>query len=67
METQTIPPPEKFTAKDLMTDQDVRWCPGCVDYSILAQVQRTMPDLKVSRHQTVFVAGIKQFSDAFNF
>jgi 2-oxoglutarate ferredoxin oxidoreductase subunit beta len=47
-----------MTAKDFASDQDVRWCPGCGDYSILAQVQRTMPDLKVARHQTVFVAGI---------
>ncbi|MFI5264867.1 MAG: 2-oxoacid:ferredoxin oxidoreductase subunit beta [Candidatus Kapaibacterium sp.] len=47
-----------LTAKDFASDQDVRWCPGCGDYSILAQVQRTMPDLQVTRHQTVFVAGI---------
>ncbi len=47
-----------LNAKDFASDQDVRWCPGCGDYSILAQVQRTMPDLNVTRHQTVFVAGI---------
>jgi 2-oxoglutarate ferredoxin oxidoreductase subunit beta len=47
-----------LSAKDFASDQDVRWCPGCGDYSILAQVQRTMPDLNVTRHQTVFVAGI---------
>ena len=35
----------KLTAKDFATDQEVRWCPGCGDYSILAQVQRVMPDL----------------------
>ena len=34
-----------FTAKDLASDQDVRWCPGCGDYSILKQVQSVMPDL----------------------
>src|SRR5260221_633134 len=51
-------PAVKQTAKDFQSDQDVRWCPGCGDYSILAQVQRTMPDLHVTRHQTVFVAGI---------
>ena len=47
-----------LTAKDFASDQDVRWCPGCGDYSILAQVQRTLPDLNVTRHETVFVAGI---------
>ncbi|MBS1903084.1 MAG: 2-oxoacid:ferredoxin oxidoreductase subunit beta [Bacteroidetes bacterium] len=47
-----------LTAKDFASDQDVRWCPGCGDYSILAQVQRTMPELNVTRHGTVFVAGI---------
>jgi 2-oxoglutarate ferredoxin oxidoreductase subunit beta len=47
-----------LTPKDFASDQDVRWCPGCGDYSILAQVQRTMPELNVPRHQTVFVAGI---------
>lgn len=47
-----------LTAKDFASDQDVRWCPGCGDYSILAQVQRSLPDLEVTRHETVFVAGI---------
>ena len=47
-----------LNAKDFASDQDVRWCPGCGDYSILAQVQRTMPDLNVTRYNTVFVAGI---------
>ncbi len=51
-------PVAALTAKDFSSDQDVRWCPGCGDYSILAQVQRTMPDLNATRHQTVFVAGI---------
>jgi pyruvate/2-oxoacid:ferredoxin oxidoreductase beta subunit len=41
--------PEKFTAKDLVTDQDVRWCPGCGDYSILKQVQTVMPDLGIRK------------------
>ena len=35
----------KLTAKELASDQDVRWCPGCGDYSILAQVQRTFPEI----------------------
>jgi 2-oxoglutarate ferredoxin oxidoreductase subunit beta len=49
---------EKYTAKDFSSDQDVRWCPGCGDYSILAQVQRVMPELGVSKHNLVFVSGI---------
>jgi len=40
------------------TDQDVRWCPGCGDYAILAAMQRLMPDLGVPREKTVFVSGI---------
>ena len=51
-------PEQKYTAKDFQSDQDVRWCPGCGDYSILAQVQRVMPELGVPRHKTVFVSGI---------
>ena len=41
-----------------MSDQEVRWCPGCGDYSILAAVQLLMPDLGVRREDTVFVSGI---------
>ncbi len=48
----------KYTAKDFQSDQDVRWCPGCGDYSILAQAQRVMPDLGIPRHNMVFVSGI---------
>ena len=48
----------KYTAKDFQSDQDVRWCPGCGDYSILAQTQRIMPDLGIPRHRMVFVSGI---------
>ncbi|MGA9406741.1 MAG: 2-oxoacid:ferredoxin oxidoreductase subunit beta [Bacteroidota bacterium] len=51
-------PAVKYTAKDFQSDQDVRWCPGCGDYSILAQVQRIMPDLNVARENTVFISGI---------
>jgi 2-oxoglutarate ferredoxin oxidoreductase subunit beta len=50
--------PVKYTAKDFQSDQDVRWCPGCGDYSILAQTQRIMPDLGIPRHKMVFVSGI---------
>lgn len=48
----------KLTAKDFSSDQDVRWCPGCGDYSILAQVQRVLPTLGYPRERIVFVAGI---------
>jgi 2-oxoglutarate ferredoxin oxidoreductase subunit beta len=50
--------PEKLTKKDFETDQDVRWCPGCGDYSILANVQRVMPELGIPRHKMVWVSGI---------
>jgi 2-oxoglutarate/2-oxoacid ferredoxin oxidoreductase subunit beta len=48
----------KLTKKDFQTDQEVRWCPGCGDYSILAQVQKVMPELNVPRENIVFVSGI---------
>ena len=51
-------PAQKYSAKDFATDRDVRWCPGCGDYSILAQTQRVMPDLGIPKHKTVFVSGI---------
>jgi 2-oxoglutarate ferredoxin oxidoreductase subunit beta len=46
------------TRKDWASDQEVRWCPGCGDYSILAAVQLLMPELGVRREDTVFVSGI---------
>ena len=48
----------KASRKDFVSDQDVRWCPGCGDYSILANVQRVMPELGVPRENVVFVSGI---------
>ena len=48
----------KVSRKDFVSDQDVRWCPGCGDYSILANVQRVMPDLGVPRENVMFVSGI---------
>jgi 2-oxoglutarate ferredoxin oxidoreductase subunit beta len=48
----------KLTRKDFESDQEVRWCPGCGDYAILAQVQRVLPDLGVPRENFVFVSGI---------
>ena len=47
-----------LTAKDFVTDQEVRWCPGCGDYSILAQVQKVMPTLGIPRENIVIVSGI---------
>jgi len=49
---------EKLTRKDFVSDQDVRWCPGCGDYAILAQVQKVMPELGIPREKVVFVSGI---------
>ena len=46
------------TRKDWTSDQEVRWCPGCGDYSILAAMQALMPDLGINRESTVFVSGI---------
>ncbi|MBZ0170069.1 2-oxoacid ferredoxin oxidoreductase subunit beta [Candidatus Methylomirabilis lanthanidiphila] len=50
--------PTKLTRKDFISDQDVRWCPGCGDYAILASIQRVMPELGVPREKIVFVSGI---------
>lgn len=50
--------PPSFTSKDLVTDQEVRWCPGCGDYSILKQVQSVVPDLGIARENIVFISGI---------
>lgn len=47
-----------FTSKDLETDQEVRWCPGCGDYAILKSVQKILPDFGRPRHEFVFVSGI---------
>jgi 2-oxoglutarate ferredoxin oxidoreductase subunit beta len=58
LKTTKNQPAAKYTAKDFQSDQDVRWCPGCGDYSILAQTQRVMPDLGIAKHNTVFVSGI---------
>src|SRR5438105_13944396 len=51
-------PPVKLSRKDFVSDQDVRWCPGCGDYAILAQVQKVMPELGIPREKIVFISGI---------
>jgi 2-oxoglutarate ferredoxin oxidoreductase subunit beta len=48
----------KLTAKDYKTDQEVRWCPGCGDYAILAALQSFMPELEVPKEKIVFISGI---------
>ena len=52
------PPPGELTKKDFVSNQEVRWCPGCGDYAILNNVQKVMPDLGIPREKIVFVSGI---------
>ena len=52
------PPPGQLNKKDFMSNQEVRWCPGCGDYAILNNVQKVMPDLGIPREKVVFVSGI---------
>ena len=47
-----------LTRKDFQTAQEIRWCPGCGDFAILAQVQKVLPELGVPRENIVFVSGI---------
>ena len=58
VETLNPTPKPTLTAKDFATDQEVRWCPGCGDYSILAQVQKIMPGLGIPRENIVIISGI---------
>ena len=61
METLTTPikpSAPSLTPKDFATDQEVRWCPGCGDYSILAQVQKVMPTLGIPRENIAIISGI---------
>ncbi|MGB5289471.1 MAG: 2-oxoacid:ferredoxin oxidoreductase subunit beta [Ignavibacteriaceae bacterium] len=59
MENSVETTTKKYTAKDFTSDQDVRWCPGCGDYSILAQVQRTFPEIiEAKKENVVWVSGI---------
>ena len=51
-------PLPQLKASDYATDQDVRWCPGCGDYSILAQTKKVLAKLGVDRSKTVFISGI---------
>lgn len=56
MAETTIAP--KYSPKDFASDQDVRWCPGCGDYSILKQMQSTLAEAGIPKEDTVFVSGI---------
>lgn len=47
-----------LTSNDFASDQDVRWCPGCGDYSILAQMKKVLPEIGVPPEKTVFISGI---------
>lgn len=59
MSVETITPgTTPLTSKDFATDQEIRWCPGCGDYSILAQVQKVMPTIGVPRENIVIISGI---------
>lgn len=53
-----LEPPTPLSPKDFTSDQDVRWCPGCGDYSILKQVQSIMPETGRQKEDVVFISGI---------
>lgn len=55
---QEIKTENNLTSKDFATDQEVRWCPGCGDYSILKQVQTVLPELGLPKEKIVFISGI---------
>jgi 2-oxoglutarate ferredoxin oxidoreductase subunit beta len=54
----TITPLKTLTPKELTSDQEVRWCPGCGDYSILAQMKKALAPLGFPREKMVFISGI---------
>ncbi len=58
MATVASTPLPTLTPKDLSSDQDVRWCPGCGDYSILAQMKKALAGLGIPREKFVFISGI---------
>src|SRR4029078_4822227 len=62
MATLTAPLP--MTPKELASDQEVRWCPGCGDYSILAQMKKALAGVGVAREKMVFISGFA-FSSRF--
>ncbi|WP_258103160.1 2-oxoacid:ferredoxin oxidoreductase subunit beta [Marinoscillum sp. MHG1-6] len=58
MDTKETKTNGALTSKDFMTDQEIRWCPGCGDYSILKQVQTVLPTLGIPKENIVFISGI---------
>ncbi len=58
IETNSNPVTERLSSKDFAPDQDVKWCPGCGDYSILKQVQTIFPELGFKKEDYVFISGI---------
>src|SRR3954469_21832304 len=57
MSTLSAPLPT-LTPKDLASDQEVRWCPGCGDYSIVAQMKKALTGIGGAREKMVFISGI---------
>lgn len=55
---EVAPDVKKLTRADFVSGQEVRWCPGCGDYSILNNVQKVMPELGIPREKVVFISGI---------
>ena len=49
---------KKYSPRDFKSDQEVRWCPGCGDHSVLASVQRALSELDIPRENVVFISGI---------
>ena len=49
---------QKLKKKDFVSDQEIRWCPGCGDYAILAAIQKVFPDLGVKKEDFLIVSGI---------
>ncbi|MCH7763841.1 MAG: 2-oxoacid:ferredoxin oxidoreductase subunit beta [Candidatus Marinimicrobia bacterium] len=49
---------KKYTRMDFVSDQAVRWCPGCGDYAVLSQTQKVFPDLNIDKENIVFISGI---------
>ena len=55
---QVTPGPLPYVKDDFVSGQDVRWCPGCGDYSILSVMQRTLAQFTTPRENHVFISGI---------
>ena len=50
--------PHPLSRRDFVSDQTIRWCPGCGDYAIISQVQKVLPDLGIPKENIVFISGI---------